>query len=283
MKQGSSSNLPVVVITGASSGIGEAAAIRLAESGFRVVIAARRIQLLERVAEKIRSGGGEVLPIRLDLTDFGQIKNLVEETMSHFGRIDVLINNAGSARHLWLDEQRLEEDILKQLQVNLVGMIQLTRLILPDMINAGSGQIIHISSIASWVGIPTYSIYNASKFGSRGFYAGLRRELRGRGITVSEIFPGAVDTEFGHDPDIGWKNTTVTPRWALLSTEDVAEKILQTIRNKRKKLVIPWFMRLAIWADSFFPAIVSWLLSQYFYEKDGVRYSWKEQKGSNQE
>lgn len=278
MEQNYQNEKPVVIITGASSGIGEKTATTLAGAGFRVVLAARRKKELDNIAQGILERGGEAHPVELDLTDISQIKNLVEETRNKFGRIDILVNNAGSARHLWLDEQNLESDIHKQLQVNLVGMIQLTRLVLPDMITAGQGQIIHISSIAAWIGIPTYSIYNANKFGSRGFYAGLRRELRGRGITVTEIFPGAVDTEFGHDPEYSWKNTTVTPKFALLSSQAVADKILFTIQKKRTSLVLPGIMRLVIWGNAIFPGFVSWILSLFFYEDQGVRYSWRERK-----
>jgi short-subunit dehydrogenase len=269
---------PVVIITGASSGIGEKAAITLAKNGYRVVIAARRQNRLEEIAEQIRKLGGEVLPIQIDLSQIDQIRDLVERTRSVFGQIDILVNNAGSARHLWLDEQSLEDDIQNQLQVNLIGMIQLTRLVIPDMVEAGSGQIIHISSIASWVGVPTYSIYNASKFGSRGFLASLRRELRGSGVTISEIFPGAVDTEFGLDPDVSWKITTVTPKFALLSAQSVADKILDMIQRKKTKSVIPGFMWLAIWADAHIPGFISWVLSKYFYLSDGVRYTWRQRK-----
>ncbi len=269
---------PAVVITGASSGIGEKTAILLAEAGFRVVIAARRKDRLEEIAAQIRDQGGEALAVELDLSSLESIQNLVDKAHSQFGRIDILINNAGSARHLWLDELNLEADIQQQIQVNLVGMIQLTRQVLPEMIAAGRGQIIHISSIAAFVGIPTYTIYNASKFGSRGFYASLRRELRGRGITISEIFPGAVDTEFAQDPDLAWKTTTVTPKFALLSPRSAAEKILAVIRKRKTSLVIPGFMRLAIWADQIAPGFVSWVLSRFFYEKGGVRYSWRQRR-----
>jgi short-subunit dehydrogenase len=269
---------PVVIITGASSGIGEKAAITLAKKGYRVVIAARRQNRLEEIAEQIRKMGGEVLPVQIDLSQVDQIRDLVERTRSVFGQIDILVNNAGSAQHLWLDEQSLEDDIQDQLQVNLIGMIQLTQLVIPDMVEAGSGQIIHISSIASWVGVPTYSIYNASKFGSRGFLASLRRELRGTGVTISEIFPGAVDTEFGQDPDVSWKITTVTPKFALLSAQSVADKILDMIQRKKTKSVIPGFMWLAIWADAHIPGFVSWVLSKYFYSSDGVRYTWRQRK-----
>ncbi len=269
---------PVVIITGASSGIGEKAAITLAKNGYRVVIAARRQNRLEEIAEQIRKMGGEVLPVQIDLSQVDQIRDLVERTRSVFGQIDILVNNAGSARHLWLDEQSLEDDIQNQLQVNLIGMIQLTRLVISDMVEAGSGQIIHISSIASWVGVPTYSIYNASKFGSRGFLASLRRELRGTGVTISEIFPGAVDTEFGQDPDVSWKTTTVTPKFALLSAQSVADKILDMIQRKKTKSVIPGYMWLAIWADAHIPGFISWVLSKYFYSLNGVRYTWRQRK-----
>ena len=278
MENTSQATSPVVIITGASSGIGEKAAITLANNGYRVVIAARRQNRLEEIAEQIRKMGGEVLPIQIDLSQVDQIRDLVERTRSVFGQIDILINNAGSARHLWLDEQSLEDDIQNQLQVNLIGMIQLTRLVIPDMVEAGSGQIIHISSIASWVGVPTYSIYNASKFGSRGFLASLRRELRGTGVIISEIFPGAVDTEFGQDPDVSWKTTTVTPKFAILSAQSVADKILDMIQMKRTRSVIPGFMWFAIWADAHIPGFVSWVLSKYFYSSDGVRYTWRQRK-----
>ncbi|HDN04307.1 MAG TPA: SDR family NAD(P)-dependent oxidoreductase [Chloroflexi bacterium] len=278
MENKSGAENPVVIITGASSGIGEKAALTLAEKGYRVVIAARRKDRLDDIAEQIRKIGGEVLPLQLDLSQVGQIKDLVERTRNVFGRIDVLVNNAGSARHLWLDEQSLEENIQTQLQVNLIGMIQLTRLVIPEMVASGSGQIIHISSIASWVGVPTYTIYNASKFGSRGFMSSLRRELRGTGVTISEIFPGAVDTEFGQDPDVSWKTTTVTPKLALLSPQSVADQILEMILRKKTRSVIPGFMWLAIWADAHFPGIVGWILSKYFYSSNGVRYSWRQRK-----
>ena len=278
MENTSQAAYPVVIITGASSGIGEKAAITLANNGYRVVIAARRQNRLEEIAEQIRKMGGEVLPIQIDLSQVDQIRDLVERTRSVFGQIDILVNNAGSARHLWLDEQSLEDDIQNQLQVNLIGMIQLTRLVIPDMVEAGSGQIIQISSIASWVGVPTYSIYNASKFGSRGFLASLRRELRGTGVIISEIFPGAVDTEFGQDPDVSWKTTTVTPKFALLSAQSVADKILDMIQMKRTRSVIPGFMWFAIWADAHLPGFISWVLSKYFYSSDGVRYTWRQRK-----
>ena len=267
---------PVVIITGASSGIGEKTALTLGEEGYKLVLAARRVDRLDKIVDQIRQSGGEALAVSLDLSKKDQIINLVDRATTHFGTIDILVNNAGSARHIWLDELSLEDDISKQLQVNLVGMIQLTRLVLPGMLAAGHGQIIHVSSITAWVGVPTYSIYNACKFGARGFMASLRRELRGTGIVVSEIFPGGVDTEFAVDPRVKWETTTVTPAFALASPQAVADRILQLIHRKKKKAIIPRIMGLALWADAHFPRFVGWLLSLFFFTRDGVRYSWRQ-------
>jgi hypothetical protein len=271
-------NKPVVLITGASSGIGANTALTLGKNGYRIVLAARRKDRLDEIADQIRGGGGEAISVQLDMSRVEQVKNVVTMIRGEYGAVNILVNNAGSARHLWLDEQSLESDIQMQLQVNLVGMIQLTRAVLPDMLAAGDGQIIHVSSIASWVGIPTYSIYNASKFGSRGFFEGLRRELRGTGVVISEVFPGAVDTEFAQDPKATWKTTTVTPEFALLSTQAVADKIFQMIQKKKTKSVIPGIMWLAIRANAYFPGFVSWVLSKYFYTENGKRYSWRESR-----
>ncbi len=267
---------PVALITGASSGIGEKTALTLGEEGYRLVLAARRVDLLEKIVDQIRRSGGDAIAVGLDISEKDHIINLVDRAIDHYGRIDILVNNAGSARHLWLDELSLEDDISKQLHVNLIGMIQLTRLVLTGMLEAGKGQIIHVSSIAAWVGLPTYTIYNAVKFGARGFMAGLRRELRGTGVVVSEIFPGAVDTEFAVDPKVNWKSGTVAPAFALVSPETVAEKILYLIRRRKKKAVIPWFMSLVIWINGIFPCFISWVLSFLFFTKDGIRYSWRQ-------
>lgn len=267
---------PVVIVTGASSGIGEKTALTLGAEGYRLILAARRIDRLNQVVDQIRQSGGEALAVSMDLSKLDQIVNLVNKAHDHYGRIDILVNNAGSASHLWLDELSLEDDIQRQLQVNLVGMIQLTRLVLPGMLAVGKGQIIHVSSIVAWVALPTYSIYSAVKFGARGFLASLRRELRGTGVVVSEVFPGGVDTEFAVDPRVKWETSNVTPGLALASPQDVANRILRLIRSRRKRAVIPRIMGVVIWADAHFPRFVSWVLSLYFYTRDGVRYSWRQ-------
>ncbi|MGB2954939.1 MAG: SDR family oxidoreductase [Anaerolineales bacterium] len=266
---------PVAIITGASSGIGEAAARALSGNGYRVVLAARRKERLNSLASKIREGGGEALAIPTDLRQLDQIQHLVEDTLQAYNRIDVLVNSAGYGKLVWLDEQT-QADIQDQLQVNLTGAIQITREVLPLMIAQDGGHIIHIASIASWVGLPTYSIYAATKFGLRGFLESLRRELRGTGITVSGIYPGAVDTEFDQHAGVHWKTTRVTPNWLLLTADDVAHQILKVIKKKKNNAINPGIMRLAVWINASFPETVSWLLAKFFYRKEGKTVAWRD-------
>ena len=268
---------PVAIIAGASSGIGEAAAKELARNGYRVVLAARRQDRLSKLASLIREEGGVVQVFPTDFTQVEQIRLLVENTIQSYGQIDVVVNSAGVGKLVWLDQQSLSE-IQDQIQVNLIGAIQLTREVLPYMQKMGKGHLIHLTSISSWVGVPTYSIYTATKFGLRGFLESLRRELRGTGIIVSGVFPGAVDTEFDQQAGVHWEITGVAPKWLLVSPEEVAQLILKVIDKKRKNAVIPAIMWAAVLVNAHFPGFVSWLLSRYFYRVGGKTVAWSNQE-----
>ncbi|MFN2128860.1 MAG: SDR family oxidoreductase, partial [Anaerolineales bacterium] len=188
---------PVIIITGASSGIGEATARLFASKGYRVVLTARRIEQLNDLAQDIQSKGGRAMVVVTDITKNDQIENLVSQTLDHFGHIDILLNNAGLGRLEWLEKLDPINDIEYQIKVNLIGMIQMTRAVLPYMIKRKQGHIINIGSIAGLIATPTYSVYAASKYGLRGFTEALRREVNIHGINVTGIYPGGVATEFG--------------------------------------------------------------------------------------
>ncbi|MCJ7706255.1 MAG: SDR family oxidoreductase, partial [Anaerolineales bacterium] len=179
------------LITGASSGIGEAAAQALAKRGCSLILAARRLDLLQALAERLGSGTQAVpcLPVQLDVTDLSTIQRAVEIGIGRFGQIDVLVNNAGVGRLDWLDQMDPAEGIERQIRVNLIGLAQVTRAVLPSMLSRHEGHIINVGSVASLIGSPTYSIYAASKFGVRGFSEALRREVAGFGVRVSVIYP----------------------------------------------------------------------------------------------
>jgi short-subunit dehydrogenase len=264
---------PVVLILGASSGIGRAAALHLALNGSRVVLAARRMDRLNELAAEIQENQGECLVVQTDISQAEQITSLVERCLEAYGRVDVLINSAGYGKLVWLEEQSLEE-IDHQIQTNLTGAIQLIRSVLPVMQSQGSGQIIQVASIASWIGIPTYSLYAANKFGLRGFLESLRRELRGSGITVTGFYPGSVDTEFDQHAGIEWRFRRVTPDWLMVSPEQVARRIQRVISRRSSFSVMPWYMLIPVVANALSPSLVGWILSRNFYRSGGTTVAW---------
>jgi NAD(P)-dependent dehydrogenase (short-subunit alcohol dehydrogenase family) len=180
----------VVLVTGASSGIGEATVFALLESGYRVHAAARRLERMQGVQE-----AGAVVH-SLDVTDTVSIENLVEAILETEGRIDLLVNNAGIGVYGSVEEVSLE-DARRQFEVNLFGLAELTRLVLPSMREQGSGTIVNLSSMGGKVYTPFGAWYHASKHALEGWSDCLRLEVAPFGIRVIIIEPGAIQTEFG--------------------------------------------------------------------------------------
>ncbi len=181
----------VAIVTGASSGIGAATARELGLRGAGVALAARREHELEAQAEAIRAAGGEPLVVPTDTADRRQVTRLVERVMREFGRIDVLVNNAGAGWFRPLASSAPDE-IARLLEVNLVGPVLLTRAVLPGMLRRGHGSVICVGSLSGRVAMEP--VYSASKYGLRGFSLALRRQLEGSGVSVSLVSPGNIDT-----------------------------------------------------------------------------------------
>ncbi len=258
------SNHPVVIITGASSGIGEATARLLSKKGYRVVLAARRLERLKSLAQEIQTSGGEALSVETDVSNVDDLKNLVQCTLDTFGVIDVLFNNAGIGRIDWFERLDLVEDIESQIQINLIARIQLTRAVLPHMLERGSGHIINMSSVAGLLPMPTYSVYSASKYGVRGFTEALRREVKSKGIHVSGIYPGGVSTEFRQKSGRDRQSKIRTPDFLRLSPEDVALAVWSLILRPRRALVIPGSMKLASAINALFPWLLDWVVESRY-------------------
>ncbi len=256
----------VVVITGASSGIGAATALAFGRAGAKVVLAARRLDRLEAAAQAIAAlgTGAEALPVAADLSQLDDIKSLVAQAQQRFGRIDVLFNNAGFGRLGWLETLDPVADIEAQLAVNVLGVIQTTRQVLPLMIAQRGGHIINMASVSGLVGTPTYSIYAAGKFAVRGFSEALRREVAPWGIRVSVIYPGGVATEFASHAGIQRKTTATTPAWMRLTPEQVGDAVVGLVRRPRAGLVISWPFRLSVWLNQLFPGLVDWTTVNQF-------------------
>jgi short-subunit dehydrogenase len=229
----------VAIITGASSGIGEATAKRLARDGLRVTLAARRQDELERVARVIQAAGGQALAVPTDVRDRAAIQHMVEATLTQWGRVDVLVSNAGlgySRRVVNLDPAELRD----QVGVNLVAVIECAQAVLPAMTRQKSGHIINVASIAGFVGLPGSSVYAATKAGVISFSDSLRREVHSQGIHVTAFCPGFVATNFS--PRLkkiaeGRPDATRLP--GVMQVDYVADRIAGTLRHPRRRVIIP--------------------------------------------
>jgi NADP-dependent 3-hydroxy acid dehydrogenase YdfG len=258
----------VVLITGASSGFGEDAARLFAAQGCRLVLAARRMDRLQALAASIQDAGGEAMAIPVDVTDRADIKSMVQSTLDLYGRIDILFNNAGFGRLDWLENLDPERDIETQIQVNLTGLIQTTRAVLPHMLARGEGHIINMSSVAGLIAAPLYSVYSATKFGVRAFTDTLRREVAPFGIRVSGIYPGPAETEFIlHTGTNSAKRSLNRLASFRMSSAYVARCVVGLAKHPRRSLVIPWWYNLVIGFDTLFPAVVDVLLKYVFVRR----------------
>jgi len=204
---GDNINGKVVVITGASSGLGEATARLLAREGAAVVLGARRIERIRSLQEEVVRAGGKALAIQTDVTRFEQVKRLVEGAVENFGRIDVMIGNAGLMAHSPLDRAKID-DWDRMIDVNLKGVLYGIAVALPHMQRQRSGHFVNVSSISGHKVRPTTAVYAATKHGVRAISEGLRQEVKAWNIRVTVISPGAVQSELPSgltEPDIAEK------------------------------------------------------------------------------
>ena len=189
----------VAVITGASSGIGEATARALAREGYAVALAARREERINELAEEIASSGGKALAIPTDVSDPDSARSLIETTKSELGSVDVLLNNAGVMLLGPMLGAELEH-WQRMVNVNLLGLMYCTHAALPVMQEQGSGHIVNVSSVAGRVARLGSGVYNATKWGVGAFSESLRQEALNYGVRVTIIEPGYVETELqGHN------------------------------------------------------------------------------------
>lgn len=254
----------VILITGASSGFGEDAALLFAKEGCRVVLAARRIDRLQNLAERIQRVGGEALAIPVDITNRADIENMVRSALDLYGQIDILFNNAGIGRVDWFENHTPERDIDLLVQVNLIGLMQVTRSVLPHMLARRQGHIINMISVAGLIAPPLIASYSASKFGARAFTDALRREVSPLGIKVSGIYPGPAATEFGRHIGRNAAYGSIRSKFrSRMSSEYVASRVVAVAKHPRRSLVIPWWFRIVTIFDMLFPVAVDWI--SYFF------------------
>ncbi len=187
-------NGKVIVITGASSGLGEAAARHLSAQGASVVLGARRAERIEALATELAAGGGKALAVVTDVTHSDQVKRLVDAAVERYGRIDVMINNAGLMPLSPLERLKLD-DWNRMIDVNVKGVLYGIAAALPHMIRRKSGHIVNVASVAGHVVRPGGAVYSATKTAVRVISEGLRQEVKPHNIRTTVISPGAVASE----------------------------------------------------------------------------------------
>lgn len=218
----------IVFISGASSGIGEATAKKLAEMNYTVVLGARRIEQLERIKKNIEAEGGSVSIFQLDVTNFENFNHVISKTISQFGSIDVLINNAGVMPISYLEELKINE-WNQMIDVNIRGVLHGIAAVLPHMKDKKNGHIINISSIAGHKVMPSTAVYSATKFAVRAISEGLKAELKGL-IKTTTICPGYVKTNLADtisNPEI--KGRVEKAHESALQAEDIANSIAYAV------------------------------------------------------
>ena len=221
----------VGIVTGASSGIGEATAIALAAAGAKVAIAARRSERLETLTQRIQQNGGEALPITADVANEAQVQDMVSATKDKWGRVDILVNNAG-VMLLGPVYQANTEDWRRMFDVNVLGLMYATHAILPLMKAQGEGHIVNISSVAGRVANAGTGVYNATKWAVGAFSESLRKEVHKDKIRVTIIEPGLVATELPQhitNPEAKERAKAFYESVRSLDSEDIAAAIVYAV------------------------------------------------------
>ena len=221
---------PVVAITGASAGIGRATALRLARDGAAIVACARRADRIERLAAEIEAAGGRALAVVADVTSETDMNNLVARAVERFGRLDVIMCNAGFAAYGAIDDITPAQ-MHKLMDINYFGTYYATRAALPVFRRQGRGHVIFVSSIVGKRGVPFMGAYSATKFAQVGLAECLRAELRGSDIHVSVVFPVSTDTEFREVMRRETGTDISSSRGPKQTAEDVADAIARAIAH----------------------------------------------------
>lgn len=247
----------VVIITGASSGIGKALAQKYAQEGARIVLAARRADLLEELSAELSATGAEVHWVATDISQREDCEKMVQETVNRFGRIDVLINNAGISMRALFEET--DPSVLERLmQVNFFGVVYATRYALPHIL-ASQGSIVGVSSIAGFRGLPGRTGYSASKFAMHGFLETVRTEVMDRGVHVLIACPGFTTSNIRNvalKADGSTQGETPRNEEKMMSAEAVADYIYRAVIRRKRTLVLTTQGKLVVFLNKWLPAFM---------------------------
>ena len=257
----------LVLITGASSGIGAAAAKAMAKEGARVVLLARSEKALAQVAGEIASIGGMAWTYRVDLTDPKAIAAVGTQISRQLGTPDILVNSAGAGKWRFVDETSPIEAV-ECMTVPYFAAFNIVHTFLPAMLRRKSGHIVNISSVGSKFVWPGATAYLAARWALAGFTEALRADLAGSGIHVTLLEPGVVKSPYWeHNPGSRERIPKLAKLIPELIPEEVARAIVRGVERKRRNIVIPFIMRLTCGLHAVFPGLIQWLVTKTGYRR----------------
>ena len=247
-----------VIITGASSGIGKELALRYAKQGAWLLLAARDKEKLEAVAISCRNMGGKAMAVRTDVSDEAQCKYLIDSGIKEYGKIDVLVNNAGITMWSYFDQVTDLKIMEKIMRVNYFGSVYCTYYALPYL-KESHGRLVGVSSLTGKAGIPTRSGYGASKHAMAGFFDALRVELKESGVSVTMIYPGFVSSEVrqralgGDGKPLGESPVRENE---VMSVEKCVSLMIPAIASRKREVVMTFRGKMGMWLKLIAPGLV---------------------------
>ena len=250
-------NDKVVIITGASSGIGKALAYDLAGRKARLALAARNLEELNLVKNDLESHADDIMVHQTDVSDESQCRELIDRCIEHFGRIDVLINNAGISMRATLEDMDL--DVFKKvLDVNLMGAVYCTKYALPHLLKT-KGSVVGVSSIAGYVGLPARTAYSSSKYALQGFLDALRTENRKTGLHVLVACPGYTESNIRKralNAEGRSQDESPLREERIMPASEVARHIANAIERRKRTLNLTFEGKMAVFLSKFFPSFI---------------------------
>ncbi len=253
----------VIIVTGASSGIGRATALALGREGAKLVLVARRENRLRELEAEI---GRDTLVLPLDLRDKQQVEQMIRATVDRYGRIDVLINNAGFG-FMGSVESTPQSIVREIFDVNFEAPLLACQLVIPIMRKQGVGHIINVSSVVGRRALPLNGIYCATKFALDGISESLRVELKDFNIDVSIISPASTESEFGDNVRRGDVQARFTPVWQVQSAEQVANAIVRCIKHPKIEVFPNRISRILAWVNTLAPSLLDKVVLRFFRKR----------------
>lgn len=259
----------VVIITGASSGIGKALAENFAKRQARIVLAARSIKKLEIIGTELKDKATEILIIKTDVSDENDCKSLIEKTIKRFGKIDILINNAGISMRALFEDTDLSV-IKKLMDINFWGTVYCSKFALPYLLES-KGSLVGVSSIAGYKGLPGRTGYSSSKFAMQGFLEVLRIENMKKDLHVLTACPGFTKSNIRNTAlaaDGTQQGESPRNEDKMMSSEEVAERIIKAIGRRKDRLTLTTQGKLTVLLNKFFPKFIDKMVYNHMAKEE---------------